>query len=106
MLTKVGSAGAATAARSSLTWLHEERPGRTALQVVIWSLPEPLPPSRHGSKYRLYYGLAGTDRVRYDNERGKGDHRHVNGQELAYLFESGEKLRDDFEPDVEKWSAA
>jgi len=84
----------------------EIREDGSIVEVVIWSLPEPLPPSQHGFKYRLYYGLAGTDRVRYDNERGKGDHRHVNGQELAYLFESVEKLLDDFERDVEKWSAA
>ena len=74
-------------------------------EVVIWSLPEPLPPSKHSYKYRLYYGRLGEDRVRYDNERGKGDHRHVNGQELPYLFESLDQLLDDFDRDVQNWSA-
>lgn len=83
----------------------EFRDDGSIVEVVIWSLPEPLPPSPHSFKYRLYYGCAGEDRVRYDNERGKGDHRHLNGQELTYLFESIEKLLDDFERDVEQWSA-
>jgi hypothetical protein len=74
-------------------------------EVVIWSLPERLPPSEHSFKYRLFYGRPGENRVRYDNERGKGDHRHVNDQELAYVFESLDKLLDDFDRDVENWSA-
>ena len=74
-------------------------------EVIIWSLPEPLPPSEHGFKYRLFYGRPGEDRVRYDNERGKGDHRHINGQELAYVFESLDKLLDDFDLDVQDWRA-
>ena len=72
-------------------------------EVVIWSLPQPLPPSQHRFKYRLYFGRGGVDRVRYDNERGKGDHRHVNRQEHAYVFESLDKLLDDFEREVQDW---
>lgn len=83
----------------------EVRDDGSIVEVVIWSLPEPLPPSEHRYKYRLYYGLAGQDRVRYDNERGKGDHRHVNGQELSYRFESVDQLLDDFERDIEQWGA-
>lgn len=83
----------------------EIRDDGSIVEVVIWSLPEPLPPSVHGFKYRLYYGQAGVDRVRYDSERGKGDHRHVNGLELAYVFESLDKLLDDFERDVQEWRA-
>lgn len=83
----------------------EVRDDGSIVEVVIWSLPEPLPPCRHLFKYRLYYGLAGQDRVRYDNERGKGDHRHVNGHELSYVFESVDKLLDDFERDIDEWSA-
>ncbi len=83
----------------------EFRDDGSIVEVVIWRLPEPLPPSEHHYKYRLYYGLAGQDRVRYDNERGKGDHRHVNGRELSYRFESVDKLLDDFERDIEQWGA-
>lgn len=74
-------------------------------EVVIWSLSEPLPPSKHSFKYRLYDGQDGVDRVRYDNERGQGDHRHLNGEELAYVFESLDKLLDDFDRDVQDWTA-
>lgn len=83
----------------------EVRDDGSIVEVVIWSLPEPLPPSQHGFKYRLFCGRHGEDRVRYDNERGKGDHRHVNGKELAYVFESLDKLLDDFERDVQDWTA-
>ena len=47
------------------------------VEVVIWELSEPIQPSTHPYKYRLYYGAGGDSRVRYDNERGKGDHRHI-----------------------------
>jgi hypothetical protein len=42
--------------------------------------------------------------VRYDNERGKGDHRHVNDVEEPYSFASINQLLDDFQRDVETWS--
>ena len=48
---------------------------------MIWELDEALPPSTHRYKYRLFYGAAGVGRVRYDNERGKGDHRHLGDVE-------------------------
>jgi len=70
-----------------------------------WELPEPLSPSGHLFKYRLFYGTPLEERVRYDNERGKGDHRHVAGKELAYVFVSVDQLLDDFERDVQNWSS-
>ena len=84
----------------------EVRDDGAIVEVVIWRLPAALEPSSHLFKYRLYYGRAGIDYVRYDNERGKGDHRHVNGQELSYNFESVDKLLDDFEQDIKDWSAS
>jgi hypothetical protein len=39
--------------------------------------------------------------VGYDNERGKGDHKHVAGIESAYAFVSLAQLLDDFRADVE-----
>ena len=77
----------------------------TIIEVVLWELPEPLPPSQHSFKYRLYYGKPGDERIRYDNERGKGDHRHLAGQETDYVFVSLTKLLDDFERDIETWGA-
>jgi hypothetical protein len=82
----------------------EIRDDGSIVEIVIWELPEPLPPSVHGFKYRLFYGSASEERVRYDNERGKGDHRHVGGREEAYVFTSIDQLLDDFERDIEDWS--
>lgn len=93
--------GAALQARAK-----EVREDGAIVEIVVWSLPEPVPPCGHRFKYRLYYGHAGVDRVRYDNERGKGDHRHVNGIESAYAFVSIDQLLDDFEQDIENWSAS
>ncbi|WP_371418458.1 peptidylprolyl isomerase [Methylocapsa sp. S129] len=38
--------------------------------------------------------------VGYDNERGKGDHRHLDGREFPYTFTSVEELVRDFLSDV------
>lgn len=81
----------------------EVRDDGAIVEVVIWELPEPTPPCEHRYKYRLYFGAAGTCRVRYDNERGKGDHRHIGDVEEAYRFLSIERLLEDFRTDVERW---
>lgn len=70
------------------------------IDMVIWLVPEPVPPTGHGLKYRLYYGRDGRRIVGYDNERGKGDHRHLEDREEPYAFVSLERLLDDFEADV------
>lgn len=49
----------------------EVRDDGCIVEVVIWELPEPLPPSQHRYKYRLFYGRPGDERIRYDNERGR-----------------------------------
>jgi hypothetical protein len=38
----------------------------------------------------------------YDNETGKGDHRHLGDRESAYEFVSPEALVADFLADVER----
>ncbi len=81
----------------------EVRDDGSIVEVVIWELAEPLSPSTHRYKYRLYYGAAGTNRVRYDNERGNGDHRHVRNREEDYAFTTIEQLLADFESDVNSW---
>lgn len=81
----------------------EVRDDGAIVEIVIWDLPEPLPPSTHTYKYRLYFGVGGVDRVRYDNERGKGDHRHVGKREEDYNFTTVEQLLVDFERDVDDW---
>jgi Family of unknown function (DUF6516) len=71
-------------------------------EMVIWRVPEPVPPSGHDLKYRLYYGRSGEREVGYDNERGKGDHRHFQGVESCYEFKTVAKLMEDFFSDVKK----
>jgi Family of unknown function (DUF6516) len=82
----------------------EVRSDGSIVEVVVWQLPEPLPPCTRAYKYRLYYGTGADSRVRYDNERGKGDHRHLGLREEAYFFTTIEQLLDDFERDIANWS--
>jgi hypothetical protein len=86
-----------------LARVKEVRDDGSIVEIVVWELPEPLPPSTHRYKYRLFFGASGTNRVRYDNERGKGDHRHVGDQEYEYKFSTVEQLLADFQSDVERW---
>ena len=86
-----------------LAHAKEIRDDGSIVEIIIWELPEPLPLSTHRYKYRLYYGAAGSSRIRYDNERGKGDHRHVAEREEHYVFTSVEQLLEDFRRDVEGW---
>jgi hypothetical protein len=81
----------------------EVRDDGAIVEVTIWELPEPLSPSTHFYKYRLYFGAGGICRVRYDNERGKGDHKHINSTEIDYIFSTIEQLLDDFENDIANW---
>jgi hypothetical protein len=81
----------------------EVRDDGSMVEVVIWELPEAVPPSTHSFKYRLFYGVDGACRVRYDNERGKGDNRHLGDKEVDYVFVSIDQLLDDFERDIEYW---
>ena len=70
------------------------------VEMVLWRVPVPVPPSKHGLKYSLFYGRPGIREVSYDNERGKGDHRHFRGAETLYTFSSVEQLVVDFWSDV------
>jgi hypothetical protein len=69
-------------------------------EMVLWHLPEPVPGSSHGFRYRLFYGYPGRRTVCYDNERGKGDRRHHLGVEEPCRLETLDKSVADFEADV------
>jgi len=84
--------------------LKEKYADGRIVQLVVWQLPEPILGSSHSFKYRLYCGRSGECLVRYDNERGKGDHKHMGDQELPYEFVSLEQLLADFMDDVEQFS--
>ena len=70
------------------------------VEMVLRRVPSPVPPSSHSLKYSLFYGRPGVREVGYDNERGKGDHRHFQGAESTYAFSTVEQLMADFWADV------
>jgi Family of unknown function (DUF6516) len=71
-------------------------------EIVIWQVPEPVPGSSHLFKYRLYYGRDGERIVGFDNERGKGDHCHLDGVECPYEFSTTDALLRDFRAEIFK----
>ncbi|NCA91450.1 MAG: hypothetical protein EOM92_21870 [Gammaproteobacteria bacterium] len=77
----------------------KDRQGELILDMVLWALPAPDRYHPHGLKYRLYCGRSGECLVRYDNETGKGDHRHYGDREEPYSFTSVEQLLTDFRGD-------
>jgi hypothetical protein len=72
------------------------------VEMMVWSVPSPVPPSQHAFKYRLVFVRDGQRLVGYDNERGKGDHKHLGGREYRYRFTDIDTLVGDFLRDVEK----
>lgn len=75
-------------------------PDGAIIEMKIWQLVKPVSGSAHKLKYSLFYGFPGKRLVAYDNEPGKGDHRHFEGDETAYKFSTVEKLIEDFLVDV------
>lgn len=73
------------------------------MEMVLWRLPKPLEGSLHMYKYRLAYIVRGECVLRYDNEAGKGDHRHYGGDETAYAFTTPDRVVADFLNDIERW---
>jgi len=70
------------------------------VELKIWRVPSSVMGSSHDLKYSLFYGGDGGRLVGYDNEAGKGDHRHLDDREEAYVFKSVEQLVADFLADV------
>jgi hypothetical protein len=86
--------------------LHHERyvlDENAFVEIVIWRVPRPVRGSRHRFKYRLALVTDGACVLRYDNEAGKGDHRHIGNVETSYRFVTYDKLLSDFWADVERW---
>ena len=73
------------------------------VEVRVWETPGPVRGSEHRLKYALAYVVEGVCVLRYDNEAGKGDHRHVSEKEEPYRFSDTDTLLADFWRDVEKW---
>lgn len=70
------------------------------VEMTIWQLPRPLPGSRHSCKYRLACVVDEVCVLRYDNEAGKGDHKHLGEREVPYVFTTLDQMVDDFLADV------
>ena len=73
-------------------------------ELVLWHLPKPLAGCVHEFKYRLACVVRGKCVLRYDNEAGKGDHRHYTGKENAHWFTTPDRLVADFQGDIERWN--
>jgi len=71
-------------------------------EIVLWHLPEPVPGSSHRYKYRFALVVRGKCVLRYDNERGKGDHRHMDGHEEPIVFADLKTLLRAFRDDMER----
>lgn len=76
--------------------------GGATVQIKIWRLPKPTDERPHGLKYSLFYGRDGQQIIGYDNETGKGDHRHYRDREERYVFTTFEMLISVFWRDVKK----
>jgi hypothetical protein len=73
-------------------------------ELTLWRLVRPLAGSKHSFKYRLAYVVNEVFVIRYDNEDGKGDHRHWGEKESDYTFTTPKKLLADFQLDIERWN--
>jgi hypothetical protein len=47
------------------------------VEMVLWRLPSPAEGSQQPFKYRPALVVGGRCVLRYDHERGKGDHKHI-----------------------------
>lgn len=72
------------------------------VEIALWLVPSPVPGSIHDFKYRLALVVKGECILRYDNERGKGDHRHIGEREEPYAFTTLKALIQAFNRDVEE----
>lgn len=79
-----------------ITHFKDVRPDGSILELAVWKVPKPVPPTGHGYKYRAAYVVQGQRIVGFDNERGKGDHCHLDGIERPYNFTTVEQLVEDF----------
>jgi hypothetical protein len=83
-----------------LVFLKRKNADGTMIDIKIWQLPTASNERPHALKYSLFYGRSGERIIGYDNETGKGDHRHYREVELSYAFESVTKMLSDFFDDV------
>src|SRR6266851_4687417 len=72
-------------------------------EVVIWRLAGPVPGSSHDLKYRLAFVVDEICVIRFDNEAGNGDHKHIGEEQVPYTFVSLPRLIADFWTEIAAW---
>jgi hypothetical protein len=72
-------------------------------EIAIWQLPGSVPGSAHAFKYRLAFVANEVCVLRFDNETGKGDHKHIGAEEVPYIFTSLAHLVTDFWTEIDEW---
>lgn len=72
-------------------------------EMVIWRLPRRVPGSAHDFKYRFALVVNEVCVLRFDNEAGKGDHKHVGAAEVPYRFTTLDALVADFWTALREW---
>lgn len=75
------------------------------VEMAIWRVPKSVRGSAHGFKFSLALVSNGVCVLRYVNEAGKGDHKHVGACEVPYRFIDLGALQSDFWADVTAWRA-
>jgi hypothetical protein len=73
------------------------------IDLKVWQVHQNVPGSQQIFKYSLALVSNDVCVLRYDNEAGKGDHKHIGSTELPYVFEGLDALQADFWKDVETW---
>ena len=84
--------------RTTRQWIDEV----TFVEARVIRLSQPVEGSNHPYKYSLALVVAGECILRYDNERGKGDHKHEGKDESDYVFTTLSQLLSDFKADVRR----
>lgn len=103
LTTLKGVVTIANMAAELITHFKNVTPDGSIIEWIVWRVPEPVPPTEHGFKYRAVFIVEGVRVIGFDNERGKGDHCHIGGQEQPYLFQGVEQLVEDFISAIEEW---
>ena len=70
------------------------------IRIKVWKVDPKVPASQHSYKYSLVYVIDGVCILRYDNEAGKGDHKHVGDTEHPVTFSTLKDLIVQFRTDV------
>ena len=72
------------------------------IQMIVWRVPEAVPPTAHGFKCRLVYVVEGVRVVGFDNERARVITATSTVKSVPTFFSTVDQLIEDFITEVEK----